>query len=117
MMGPSTAHWMDFTYTKQGDILLTPQSILQRCANNSREYMEGTIKPLLNTHGFQPVVQGIYRQVQLKLQLSRNTMPVGGFVVSGDTAYVHFNGVFNFASGSWFRITLQLTLTICYCCS
>jgi len=63
--------------------------------------MDETVKLLLNNYGFQPLVQGIYRQVQLQLQLRRNTALAGGFVVSGDTGYVYFNGVFDFKSSKW----------------
>ena len=93
----------NFTYTKQGDVLLSTQTILQRCNNDAKAYMEGTIQPLMKTHGLQAVIQGIYNKVKVQpaaLAAQLNADRTGGFVVSGDTAYVRFNDVFDFNQGT-----------------
>jgi hypothetical protein len=50
-----------FTWAKGGDVRLTCQTILSLCANNAQAYMDNTIEPLLNSFGFEPVVQGVYK--------------------------------------------------------
>jgi hypothetical protein len=62
--------------------------------------MEGTVQPLMKTHGFQAVIQGVYSKVKMQLRMQRNTDRAGGFAVSGDTAYVRFNSVFDFNQGT-----------------
>ena len=88
-----------FTFARGGDVRLTRQSILSQCNNEAQKYMEQTVKPLLNTYGFEPVVQGVYTAVQLELKLQR--LQAGGFEVTGDTGYVVFNNVFNFRLAKW----------------
>ena len=90
----------EFTYSKGGDVRLTVQTILLKCNNNTQQYMDETVAPLLKTYNFRPVVQGVYKKVRLQLKLQKNSPPAGGYKVSGDTAFVHFNGVFDFKAGA-----------------
>jgi predicted DNA-binding protein len=88
-----------FTYSKGGQVRLTAQTIILKCGNDARHYMEGHVTTMLKAYNFRPVVNGIYFKAKMKLHLAKNTSPAGGYVVSGDTAFVHFNGVFNFKEG------------------
>jgi len=90
-----------FSFSMGGDVNLAKVSILQKCGNDARKYMEEVVTPLLQTHGFQPVVTGDYRPISLQLDVRRGVVPGAAYTVTGDTGYVHFEKVYDFKLGKW----------------
>lgn len=88
-----------FSFTRNGDVQLARSTIVTKCANDAKAYMQQTIEPLLKTHKFQPVVVGAFVPVEYKITVSRHVGGPFAYTVTGDTAFVHFNDVYSFKIG------------------
>lgn len=51
--------------------------------------------------------------MRLQLKLQKNCLPAGGYKVSGDTAFVHFNGAFDFKAGAARQLLAAALIILC----
>jgi hypothetical protein len=96
-----------FSFTRNGDVQLARSTIVTKCANDAKAYMQKTIEPLLKTHKFRPVVVGTYVPVEYKITVIRHVGGSFAYNVTGDTAFVHFNDVYDFKIGEPCTYTLH----------
>lgn len=89
----------NFSFSKTGEISLTRATIIKQCNNDAQRYMADVVEPLLRSHGFRAVVNGEYKKVEMVLNVRREPAGPVLYRVTGDTAYVHFEGVYNFKLG------------------
>ena len=96
-----------FSFTRNGDVQLARSTIVTKCANDAKAYMQKTIEPLLKTHKFRPVVVGTYVPVEYKITMLRHVGGPFAYNVTGDTAFVHFNDVYDSKIGEPCTYTLH----------